>query len=99
MKPENYNTVRRLMDNLHTAQKADEAIYQLLHGKTLHDSDGGFTPPNHKGIYTLFLTEHSDGSGFKIDLTGLQLGTTLLEIIALQVKGRLAAINEEISKQ
>lgn len=81
MKLENWEAICKKMDKLHAIKHAIKKI------------NGGITSENPP--YGLYISEHSDKSGYCIDLSGLGLNNAIM-IAALN---ELKQLEEKISKE
>lgn len=61
------------------------------------ESDGGHALRDKRPIYTFHLTENSDGSGFRADLTGCKISIPVLKFTRDLLEKRLDEIDAEIA--
>ena len=96
MKPENLDKARQAIGNLKRAKMALSAINNLLDDARFYESDGGISPSNSRAIYSFVLSEFNDGSGFKVDLSGVGITTFVLQATREFLITRIPALEKEI---
>lgn len=94
------------IENIHRAAKLGEQIKILnrelqiltvLCDKYTSDSDGN-QGTHSNSICTIHLTQFGDGSGFHVDLTGLQVGVKLLNYTKQLLEEKREDIHRQIAE-
>lgn len=93
MKIENINRVIRLNERLEQTNKAIEKTGKFLSHYS-KDSDGFDSDKN--AIYGFNLSEHGDGSGLSVDLTGCMVAISILKFTLAQLGEQKKKIEAEI---
>jgi hypothetical protein len=94
MKIENLKRARQLQDILNSVDNAIKDCEAILaqkkrniHGNERFENDS---------IYSIYVAEYRDGSGFQVDLTNCGVGTWILTATLGVLQGKRAKILEEI---
>ena len=94
MKLENLTTALHLAEQLKQVDKAISQIAVPLTTFTTNSPNWGRSSDT--GLYQLNMTQYSDGSGFKVDLTGCCVGLEVLKCVEQLLIQKRASIQAEI---
>ncbi len=95
MKIENLLTAQRLASQLKDLNRALEELNKT--DKFTKDSCG-WEAAGTTGLYQFHLNEFGDGSGFNVDLTGLQVGTKILKYAKQLLEEKREDIHRQIAE-
>jgi hypothetical protein len=94
MKIENLLTAQRLAKQL---KELDEALAELGKTDKFIKNSPGWGVPDENGLYQLHVTQYKDGSGFNVDMTGLDVGVQLLKYAKQLLEAKRSDILREIA--
>ena len=95
MKIENLPIAIRLNGQL---KDLDKALAELANSECFTKNSPGWGVSNETSLYQLHITQYKDGSGFHVDLTGLEVGVEILKYTKQLLEAKRADILREISE-
>lgn len=95
MKIENLQTALRLNGQL---KDLDRALDALTKTDSFTKNSPGWGVSDETSLYQLFITQYKDGSGFSVDLAGLEVGVQLLKYAKQLLEAKRSDILREISE-
>lgn len=96
MKIENIHRAAKLSEQIKSINRALETLTVLCDKYTINSDGNQVMSPN--SIYAVHLSQFGDGSGFHVDLTGLQVGVELLNCTKQLLEEKRNDICQEISE-
>ena len=93
MKIENMQTAIRLNGQL---KDLDKALSELSKTECFTKNSPGWGMSNDTSLYQLHVTQYKDGSGFNVDLAGLEVGVQILKYIKQILEAKRTEIVKEI---
>ena len=95
MKIENLPTALRLNGQL---KDLDKALAELAKTDCFTKNSPGWGVSDETSLYQLHIAQYRDGSGFNVDLAGLEVGVQLLKYAKQLLEAKRSDILREISE-